>query len=49
MGLLIKNGDIVTGDSRYIADILCESETITRIDRDIDAPAGAEVIDATGK
>jgi dihydropyrimidinase len=49
MNLLIKNGEIVTADSRYIADIWCEGETITRIDRDIAAPAGAEVIDAKGK
>ncbi len=49
MSLLIKNGEIITADARYIADIWCEGETITRIDRDIAAPAGAEVIDATGK
>ncbi len=49
MSLLIKNGEIVTGDSRYVADIWCEGETITRIDKNIDPPAGAEVIDAAGK
>jgi Amidohydrolase family len=49
MGVLIKNGNIITGDSRYVADILCENETITRIDRKIAPPAGAEVIDASGK
>ena len=49
MSLLIKNGEIVTADSRYTADIYCEGETITRIDRNLSAPAGAEVIDATGK
>lgn len=49
MSLLIKNGEIITADSRYIADIFCESETITRIDRNIAPPAGAEVIDAQGK
>ena len=48
MSLLIKNGEIVTADSRYVADIFCEGETITRIDKNIPAP-GAEVIDATGK
>ena len=32
-----------------MADILCEGETIARIDREIAAPAGAEVIDAGGK
>src|SRR5579871_1400710 len=49
MSLLIKNGEIVTADSRYFADIYCENETITRIDRNLPAPAGAEVIDAKGK
>ena len=49
MGLLIKNGEIVTADSRYVADIYCENETITRIDRDLSPPPGTEVIDATGK
>jgi dihydropyrimidinase len=49
MSLLIKNGEIVTNDSRYHADILCEGETITRIDRGLVAPNGAEVIDAKGK
>ena len=49
MSLLIKNGEIVTPDSRYVADIYCEGDTITRIDNDIAAPPGCEVIDATGK
>ena len=49
MSLLIKNGEIVTPNERYVADIFCEDETITQIDRDIPAPDGAEVIDATGK
>ena len=49
MSLLIKNGEIVTASERYVADIFCENETITRIDRNIAAPKGAEVIDAKGK
>ena len=49
MPLLIKNGEIVTASERYIADIFCEDETITRIGRDIHSPPGAEVIDARGK
>jgi len=49
MALLIKNGEIVTADSRYVADILCEGETITRIDRNISVPKNCEVIDAKGK
>ena len=49
MSLLIKNGEIVTASERYVADILCENETITRIDRRITPPKGVEVIDAKGK
>jgi dihydropyrimidinase len=49
VSLLIKNGEIVTPDERYTADIFCEDERITRIDREIAVPNDAEVIDATGK
>jgi len=49
MSLLIKNGEIITPDSRYVADIFCEGDTITKIGTNLEAPAGAEVVDATGK
>src|SRR5437588_9735248 len=60
MSLLIKNGEIVTPDERYIADIFCENETITRIERksasrtdsscgEIDNVKAGETIDASGK
>ena len=49
MALLIKNGEIVTASERYVADIWCENETISRIEPGITAPPGAGVIDATGK
>src|SRR6187402_798853 len=49
MSLLIRNGEIVTATERYVADIYCEGETITAIGQNLPTPAGAEVIDATGK
>ncbi len=49
MSLLIKNGQITTATDQYIADILCEGETIAAIGHKLTAPARAEVIDATGK
>ena len=49
MSLLIKNGQITTASDQYVADILCEGETITAIGRNLTAPSGAEVIDASGK
>jgi dihydropyrimidinase len=49
MALLIKNGEIITADSRYKADIYVEDETITRIGQGLTAPPDAEVVDASGK
>jgi dihydropyrimidinase len=49
LSLLIKNGEIITADERYVADIFCEGEAITRIDRKIDNVHADEVVDATGK
>src|SRR2546430_16314157 len=49
MALLIRNGEIVTVDSRVHADIYAENETITRIGKNLEAPPSAEIIDATGK
>src|ERR1700688_2825781 len=49
MALLIRNGDIVTADSRFRGDIFVEDEAITTIGRGLEAPPDTEVIDATGK
>src|SRR5437868_11172304 len=49
MSLLIKNGEIVTPEECYVADIFCENETITRIDRKMDNLKVDETIDASGK
>jgi dihydropyrimidinase len=49
MSLLIKNGEIITADEHYVADVFCENETITRIERNIDKVKADEVIDAKGK
>ena len=49
MALLIRQGEIVTASERYVADIYCENETITWIEKNIAPPAGAEVIEAAGK
>ena len=49
MGLLVRNGEIVTSTERYFADIYVEGETVTQIGAGLVVPMGAEVIDATGK
>ena len=52
MPLLVKNGRIITATEDYKADIYCADETITRIEKSIDAsklPKKTEVINAAGK
>src|SRR3954466_13518934 len=49
MALLIRNGEIVTATDRYVADVLCEGEVVTKIGKGLETPVGAEVIDAGGK
>ncbi len=49
MALLIKGGRVITDADDFVADVLCEGETIKAIAPHIDAPADAEVIDAAGK
>lgn len=52
MALLIRGGRIITPTDDYTADIFCQGETITRIERAIDprtVPPDAEVIDAAGR
>jgi dihydropyrimidinase len=49
MALLIRNGEIVTASSRAHVDIYVENEKISRIGKNLEAPADAEIIDAAGK
>jgi dihydropyrimidinase len=49
MSLFIKNGQITTATDQYVADILCDDETVAAIGRNLPAPAGADIIDASGK
>ena len=47
--VLIRNGRVVTAVDDYFADVLVEGEQVTRIGKSLEAPPGAEVIDANGK
>lgn len=49
MSLLIKGGRIVTAADDFVGDVLIEGETIAAMGPRLDAPAGAEAVDATGK
>ena len=47
--LLLKNGTLITAAETFQADILVEGETIAQIGPSLAAPAGARVVDASGK
>ena len=49
MPLLIQNGQIVTADRQYTADIYIEDEIITSIGTHLEVPEGTRTIDASGR
>ena len=48
MGILIKNGTVVTADKTFAADVLIEGETIKEVRPGILAEPGHDVLDAAG-
>jgi dihydropyrimidinase len=48
MSLLIRGGTVVTADQSVRADVLCEGGQVVRVGPALEAPAGAEVVDAGG-
>ncbi len=49
MGLIIRNGEIVTATERFVADVRVDGETITDIGTRLDARTGDETLDAAGQ
>src|SRR3984885_10083475 len=48
MGILIKNGTVVSADQTLASDVLIEAETIKEVRAGIPAEPGYEVLDASG-
>jgi dihydropyrimidinase len=49
MTVLIKGGTVVNADRSFAADVLCENGVITAVGDNLDAPKGAETVDAGGQ
>ena len=49
MPIVIRNGTVVTSTDQFNADILCDGGTIKAIGKNLDVPAGTEVVDASGQ
>ncbi len=48
MGICLKGGTVVNADRSFKADVYCDGGKIRAVGRDIDLPAGTEVIDVAG-
>src|SRR4051812_40500190 len=49
MSTIIRGGTVVNADRAFRADVLCYGDKIVAVGPNLDAPAGATVIDATGQ
>ena len=49
MATLIRGGTVVNADRAFRADVLCEGDKIVAVGPNLQAPPGAEVIDAGGQ
>ncbi len=49
MTLIIRGGTVVNADRAFKADVLCDGDKIVAVGENLDAPASARVIDATGQ
>jgi len=49
MSILIRGGTVVTAEQSVRADVYCEGGSVKAIGSDLEAPSGAEVIDAGGQ
>jgi dihydropyrimidinase len=45
---LIRGGTVVTAEGEFRSDVLCVGETIAAVGPDLEAPAGARILDAGG-
>ena len=49
MGLLIRNGEVVTASDRFLADVRIDGGTITDVGSRLESRSGDETIDAAGQ
>jgi dihydropyrimidinase len=49
MAIVIKGGTVLTAADQFVADVYCEDGVIKAVGKDLEVPAGTEVIDARGQ
>jgi dihydropyrimidinase len=48
MSILVRGGTVVTAERTFRADVVCEGGIVTAVGDNLEAPAGAEIVDAGG-
>jgi dihydropyrimidinase len=48
-GIVVRGGTVVTASDQYVADVYCADGVIKAIGKDVDVPAGTQVVDASGQ
>lgn len=49
MGIVIRGGTVVTSTDQLKADVYCEGGVIRAVGKDVEVPAGTQVVDASGQ
>ena len=49
MSIVIRGGTVVTAEQTFSADVYCENGKIVAVGENLEVPASAEIIDATGQ
>jgi dihydropyrimidinase len=49
MSILIRGGTVITAENTFRADVYCKDGLIRAVGEGLDAPAGAEIVDAGGQ
>lgn len=49
MGIVIRGGTVVTSTDQFAADVYCEGGVIRAVGKDVEVPAGTQVVDASGQ
>ncbi len=48
-GIVIRGGTVVTSSDQFVADVYCEGGVIRAVGKDVEVPAGTQVVDASGQ
>jgi dihydropyrimidinase len=48
-GIVVRGGTVVTASDQFAADVYCDGGVIQAVGKDVEVPAGTQVVDASGQ